>query len=339
MTGDGVTAHDTFRLGVMGAGAWGTALALMGAANGHHVVLQARDGEAMAQSRVSPRLPGHTIPDSIDVTADLARLADADAVLVVVPAQAVRGAVRALGGETSGALPPLVSCAKGIEVGTGKLVTDILAEEAGDAPLAALSGPSFAADVARGAPTAVALAATDPALARRLADRLAGPRFRVYPTDDLVGAELGGAVKNVLAIACGIAAGLEFGESAEAALIARGFAEMTRLGAALGARGETLSGLAGLGDLVLTAKSDLSRNRRFGRRLGQGEAPEAARAAVGTVEGAATAPALVALARRHGIEMPIAESVHAVVREGADVTRTIDTLMRRPVGGENLTLS
>ena len=325
----------TMRIGVCGAGAWGTALALAAATDGAPVTLWARDAGPILEVGESPRLPGYALPPSIGVTADLAALGRCGAILLAVPARHLK----ALAADLVNALertPPLVSCAKGLSQDTAQLMHDMLRDVAPDSPLGALSGPSFAADVAAGRPTAVTLGCDDGALARRLAMRLSQRHFRVYPTDDLVGVEVGGAVKNVLAIACGVAAGLSLGDSAEAALIARGFAEMTRLGVALGARPETLSGLSGLGDLVLTAKGDASRNRRFGRALGEGVPIEEALGAIGTVEGVASAPNLARLAAAHGVSMPISEMVARVVSGEVGVGAAIERLLARPVGEENV---
>ena len=326
------------RIGVCGAGAWGTALALVAATDRAPVTLWARDIDAIRRIGASPRLPGHALPPAIGLADDLSALHDCDAILLAIPARHLE----TLAIDLVHALerpPTLVSCAKGLSADGARLMHEVLRDAAPNASIGALSGPSFAADVAAGRPTAVTLGCDDGALARRLAARLSQRHFRVYPTDDLVGVEIGGAVKNVLAIACGVAAGLSLGDSAEAALIARGFAEMTRLGSALGARPETLSGLSGLGDLVLTAKGDASRNRRLGRALGEGRSVEEALAAIGTVEGVASAPNLARLAAAHGASMPICEMVARVVGGEVGVGAAIERLLARPVGEENVAAS
>jgi glycerol-3-phosphate dehydrogenase (NAD(P)+) len=290
-----------------------------------------RDRDAAARAaaeRASPRLPGIRLPDAVRPTAEPEGLAEVDAALVVVPAQALRSALAGLGA----ALPqemPLVLCAKGIERDTGLFLSEVARELRPDAPVAVLSGPSFAADVARGLPTAVTLAAHDSDLASRLAASLSGPTFRVYHGTDVRGVEIGGAAKNVLAIAAGIVEGRGLGESAKAALTARGFAELMRFASRHGARPETLMGLSGLGDLVLTCASAASRNFSYGLRLGRG-ASVAEAAEGGLAEGAFTAEALVRLARGSGIEMPIAEAVAAVVAGSLSVEGAIEALLRRP---------
>ncbi|MGU3359904.1 NAD(P)H-dependent glycerol-3-phosphate dehydrogenase [Methylobacterium sp. M6A4_1b] len=325
------------RIGVVGGGAWGTALANAAAAAGHDVTLWLRDPEAAARledTRENARyLPGVPLHARIAVTAGSSALAAAGTVLMVTPAQTLRGVLAdlapALGPEAA-----IVLCAKGIERGTDAFMSEVAAEQlGGPAPVAVLSGPSFAADVARNLPTAVTLAAADAALAARLAGTLSGPTLRVYHTDDVRGVEIGGAGKNVLAIASGIVAGRGLGESARAALIARAFAELMRFARAYGGRPETLMGLSGLGDLVLTASSPQSRNFAFGERLGAGASPEAA-AGGKLAEGAFTAAALVDLARARGIEMPVAEAVAAIVSGGASVDGVIAALLARPLRGE-----
>ena len=324
------------RCAVVGAGSWGTALALAAARAGREVVLWGRDPaqmRAMAASRRNARyLPDAELPPSIRPTADAAALADADFVLMVTPAQSLRAVAASL----AGALParaPVVLCAKGIERGTGALMSDVAAQALPGRPVAALSGPSFAQDVGAGLPTAVTLAAEDEGLARDLAGALGSASFRLYHASDLLGVELGGAAKNVLAIACGVTQGRGLGASANAALIARGFAEMARFARAYGARAETLMGLSGLGDLVLTCNSTQSRNFSLGVALGQGES--VATADHGKLaEGAATAPVLAEKARARGVEMPIAEAVAALLAGRIDVARVIEGLMGRPQKAE-----
>jgi glycerol-3-phosphate dehydrogenase (NAD(P)+) len=321
-------------IGVAGAGAWGMALASAAAAAGRSVVLWGRDDtrvRAIAATRRSDRLPGVVLARAVEATSDLDDLARCDAILVATPAQSSREMARRLGGAPGSA--PLVSCAKGIERGTHAFMTEVLAQAAPGRPTAILSGPSFAADVAAGLPTAVTLAATDEGLARALCDALRGPNLRLYHSTDVRAVEIGGAAKNVLAIACGVAAGRGLGASAVAALIARGFAELRRFGEAFGARGSTLMGLSGLGDLVLTCSSPQSRNFAFGQAFGRGA--NVAEAAEGRLaEGVFTALALVELARERGVDMPIANCVEALIEGSLDVPAAVGALLGRPPKGE-----
>ncbi len=318
-------------IGIIGGGAWGTALAqaLAGEAD---VLLWAREPEVVAainETRSNPGfLPGVALSPRIRATGRLEDLAVASPWLVVAPAQHLRGVLAAAPATGT----PLVLCAKGIEAGSHKLMAEVAAEVSA-APLAVLSGPSFAAEVARGLPTAITLATADAALGAELVRQLARPALRLYLTDDVIGAEIGGAIKNVLAIGCGVVEGAGLGQNARAALIARGFAEMLRFGAARGARAETLGGLSGLGDLVLTCSSSSSRNFRLGEGLGRGEPVAALMGGTSVAEGAATAPVLVAAARALGVDMPIAESVAALL-EGAPLAEIIGALLARPLRGE-----
>src|SRR5712671_5808145 len=294
------------RIAVLGGGAWGTALANVTARAGRKVTLweyDAPNAAQLAQQRESKFLPGVRIEDSIAVTRDLAEAARADAILLVVPAQAIRSVVKALGA-TVAPRTPIIACAKGIEHGTHKFMTEIIAECAPNAVPAILSGPSFAADVARGLPTAVTLAAADARLAAALAQAISSVSFRLYHSTDIRGVEIGGGAKNVLAIAAGIVTGRGLGASAQAALTTRGFAELARFGKAFGARPETLTGLSGLGDLVLTCSSPQSRNFSCGVALGKGEKPDSAKLA----EGVFTAPVLLEMAREKKIDMPISSA-------------------------------
>lgn len=327
-------------IAVIGAGAWGTALAQTAAAAGRDVTLWAREAEVVEAINTRREntvfLKGVRLHERIRATADLAGTAACDAALLVTPAQHARKTLEGL----AGLLPdgfPVVLCAKGFERDTLALMTDVLRETAPSARAAVLSGPSFAIDVAKGLPTAVTLACEDAALGERLMGAIGSPGFRPYLSDDLVGAEAGGAVKNVLAIAAGIVEGKALGKSAHAALIARGFAEMTRLGEALGGRRETLAGLCGLGDLVLTCSSPQSRNMSCGLALGRGQALEdilGARTAV--TEGVATAPAVVALARREGVDMPICQAVDRVLCGALSVDDAIEALLARPFKPETV---
>ena len=270
----------------------------------------------------------------LQASTDIAILDGCDAVLAVVPAQFARTMLSQLAPHLGEGTPVLL-CAKGIERNSLSFMTDVLRDTIPHAVPAVLSGPSFAADVSRGLPTAVTLACEDEALGKALMEAIGQPAFRPYWSDDLIGAEIGGAVKNVLAIACGICEGLQLGKSAHAALIARGFAEMTRLGVALGGKAETLAGLCGLGDLVLTCSSPQSRNMSFGLALGQGRSAAAILAERNAVtEGVATAPALVKLAQKHGVEMPICEGVAAILGDQITVSDAMAALLSRPYKGE-----
>jgi len=324
--------------GVIGAGAWGTALALVCARAGLDVVLQAREAEVVDSIRTrrinEAFLPGVILDERITVTPDLADLSACDLVLAVPPAQFMRSTLTAFQPHARPGAPILL-CSKGIERGSLKLMTQVLAETIPDAPAAVLSGPSFAADVSRGLPTAVTLACEDAALGEALMSTLSAPGFRPYLATDLIGAEVGGAIKNVLAIACGLSEGRGLGKSAHAALITRGFAEMTRLGVALGAEPQTVAGLCGLGDLVLTCSSPQSRNMSLGLALGQGQTIEQALAGKRSVaEGYESAPAVRELAARAGVEMPICEGVAALLAGEVTVDGLIDALLSRPLKSE-----
>ena len=322
-------------IGVAGAGAWGLALANAAASAGRSVAIWGRDAarmRALAETRRSARLPGVALAAAIRASADLRVLDDCDAILVAVPAQTTREAGERIAAGLSRP-KPLIACAKGIERGSDRFMTEVLAEVAPGWPSAILSGPSFALDVAAGLPTAVTLASADEDLARRLCAALRGPNLRLYHAGDVRGVEIGGAAKNVLGIACGVAAGLELGASAGAALIARGFAELRRFGEAFGARPNTLMGLSGLGDLVLTCSSAQSRNFAFGVALGRGRG--AAEASGGKlVEGAFTASALMNLARARGVEMPISATVEALLGGAIDARGAAGALLARPLKGE-----
>ncbi|WP_421725886.1 NAD(P)H-dependent glycerol-3-phosphate dehydrogenase [Bauldia sp.] len=328
-----MTAVRYQRIAVLGGGAWGTALAVVAARAGRAVRIWARDPDVVAaidQSRENPRyLPDITL-DHIPATTNIGAALRADAVLLAVPAQATRS-VAAIAAPYLAEGHPLVICAKGLETGTAKRMSEVLADAAPDAPVAVLSGPGFATDVAQGLPTAVTIAASDERLARDLCQSLASRSFRPYAETDLIGVELGGAVKNVLAIAAGIVAGRRLGASALAALIARGFAEMRRLAAALGARAETLMGLSGLGDLVLTCSGPQSRNFAYGQMLGEGGDPNDDHP---LVEGIATASVARDLARRHRIAMPIVDAVAAIVGGNLTIDAAIEALMTRPLKHE-----
>ena len=323
---------------VLGGGAWGTALAQVAAQAGRRVTLWAREREVVeavnARHENALFLPGIPLSPAIKATDDLAAAASSGLVLAVPPAQHMRSVLRGLAPALAKGAP-IVLCAKGVERGTLALMTDILAAEIPHATPAVLSGPGFAKDVARGLPTATTIASPDQALARRVVATIGLPTFRPYVADDLVGAEIGGAVKNVIAIACGVAHGRKLGDGARAALITRGFAELTRLGLAMGAKAETLSGLCGLGDLVLTCASLTSRNTSLGAELGEGRALADILAERRSVaEGAESAPAVVALAAKHGVEMPICAAVDAIVGGRISIDEAITALLARPFRAE-----
>ena len=321
-------------IGVIGGGAWGTAIAQAMAAGGAPVRLWAREPEVVeginGRHENSLFLPGIPLSPLVEATAEIGTMAAADAIFVVTPAQFMRSVLADLPGRGI----PLILCAKGIEAGSLKLLHEVAAEAVAGAPIAVMSGPTFAHEVARGLPTAVTLACEDERCAERLAATIARPRFRPYMSTDVVGAEIGGAVKNVLAIACGVVEGAGLGQNARAALIARGFAEMTRFGLARGARAETLGGLSGLGDLVLTCSSTSSRNFSLGVGLGQGRSAAALLADRRTVaEGASTAPVLADAARRAGVDMPVTDAVCRLL-EGAPAGEVVERLLARPLRAE-----
>ncbi len=325
-------------MGVIGAGAWGTALAITLARAGHEVILWAREPEvveAIESRHENPLyLPGISLPESVHATADHDALGPCEVVLLVTPAQAVRPVIRDFAPHLREGTPVII-CAKGIERDTGRFLTDVLAEEAPHLEPFVLSGPSFAMDVARGLLAAVTLAGKDIEQARALARLLSHRAFRVYSGNDPLGVQIGGALKNVLAIACGIVDGLSLGDSARAALLTRAFAELARFGRALGARVETLQGLSGLGDLVLTATSGQSRNYSLGVALGRGKSLQdilAARRAV--TEGVYTARAVVRIAEEKGLDMPICQSVHAIVEGRSTPPVELERLLSRPLKDE-----
>jgi glycerol-3-phosphate dehydrogenase (NAD(P)+) len=324
--------------GIIGGGAWGTALAQVCARAGLGVTLWAHEPEVVAEINASHRnslfLPGVTLDVGISATEDLAALARSDLILAVTPAQHLRATLARFAPHAP-AGAPVVLCAKGIEAGSLKLMTQVLAETLPDTAPAVLSGPSFAGEVSRGLPTAVTLAADDTRLADTIAQAIASPTFRPYVSGDMIGAEAGGAVKNVLAIACGIVEGRGLGRSAHAALITRGFAELTRFAVALGGQPETVAGLCGLGDLVLTCSSHQSRNMSVGLALGRGESLDEALAGKSSVaEGVASAPAVAALAGRLGVRTPICDAVSAILAGETAVDPAIAALLARPLRAE-----
>lgn len=329
------------KFGVIGGGAWGTAIAQMLTREGQDVLIWCRETDVAEAINTAHEntvfLPGVALKPALKATSDLADLAGMDAVFAVAPAQHTRATLKALKGTLKPGTP-VVLCSKGIELATGEFMTQVLKDELPDAVPAVMSGPSFAIDVAQGLPTAVTFAIEDEKLGAELIAAISTPTFRPYLGHDLLGAEVGGAVKNVLAIACGIALGKGLGRSAHAALIARGSAEMTRLALKLGAERETLAGLSGLGDLVLTCSSETSRNMSCGMALGKGESLESIMGARNAVtEGVATAPVLRKLAAEHGVEMPICDAVAAVIEGEISVDEAIVRLLMRPNRAEAVT--
>lgn len=320
------------RVAVLGAGAFGTALAIALARDGQPVGLWARDAghvAEMAASRANGRrLPGARLPDLVSISSEIAGFRSADALLLAIPMQHMARFVADHRGALEG--KALVACAKGVDLASGRGPLAILRAAFPGSHPAILTGPSFAHDIARGLPTALTLACDADAVGAQLQDQLSSPTLRLYRTTDTTGAELGGALKNVIAIAAGVVIGAGLGDSARAALMTRGFAEMTRLALKMGARAETLAGLSGLGDLVLTCTSDQSRNFRYGRALGRGEAFDMGT----TVEGVATAKAVTALAKAHAIDMPIAAMVAALVDGRIAVGDAVAALLARPLKKE-----
>ena len=328
-----MTRKELNRIGVIGGGAWGTALAALSAEQGD-TILWARNADVVRSinnTHSNPLyLPDVKLPTNLRATGELAGLKDCDALVLAVPAQTLRPFAEAI----RTALPlaaPVVIAAKGIEISTGLLPSDVLGELLPGCSLAILSGPNFASEVARGLPSASTLACSDAAIGAALVQRLGRPTFRPYLSDDVTGAQIGGAVKNVLAIACGIVIGRKLGDNARAALITRGLAEMTRLGLALGAKRETLMGLSGLGDLVLTCSGTQSRNLSLGIALGAGQSLEQIMGARRTVaEGVHTAQAIEALAGKYGVDMPICAAVDAVLHKDAGIDAALAALLARP---------
>ena len=323
-------------IAILGGGAWGTALAQAACRAGRDTILWARNADVVdsiaARHENPDYLPGIALDPAIQATGDLDRVRAADALLLVTPAQHLRETCRRLPGIDR----PLVICSKGFETATGALMSEIVAEECPGAPIAVLSGPSFAAEVARGQPTAITLASADQSLGESLVQALGSQTFRPYWSADLLGAQIGGAVKNVLAIAAGIVMGRSLGENTRAALVTRGLAELMRLGAALGAKPETLMGLSGLGDLMLTCTSLESRNTSLGYALGQGKTLDDILSGRRSVsEGVYTAGAVVRLAADHGIEAPISAAVDAVLRGASSIDDSILSLLARPFRAEH----
>ncbi|WP_323767913.1 NAD(P)H-dependent glycerol-3-phosphate dehydrogenase [Antarctobacter sp.] len=312
---------------VLGAGAFGTALAVALSRKGP-VALWARNAGSLMDTRQSPRLPNVPLPDAVAITDDLDRATACKTLLLSVPMQQLSGLLDRITTPMQG--HALVACCKGIDLTEGVGPSALIARHQPDATPAVLTGPSFAADIARGLPTALTLACGDGATGRGLQAQLSTPVLRLYRSDDMIGAELGGALKNVIAIACGACIGAGLGDSARAALMTRGFAEMVRLATALGAQADTLAGLSGLGDLTLTCTSDLSRNFRYGLALGRGEPFDPAV----TVEGAATAQAAARLAQDHALPLPVCAAVSDLTQGRLTVRQAMDTLLSRPLKDE-----
>lgn len=326
------------RIGIIGGGAWGTALAATARRAGREVILWAREGDVVTsiteQNENTLFLPGVALDPAIRATGDLELACAADAILLVCPAQHLRATSAQIAGVADSATPIAV-CSKGIEQGTLKLMSEILAETLPQAPVAILSGPTFAREVADDRPTAITLACEDASIGSKLVTALGHAHFRPYLSGDVIGAQIGGAVKNVLAIASGIVDGSRLGDNAAAALITRGLAEIMRLGLSLGAKSETLMGLSGLGDLVLTCTSRQSRNMSLGAALGEGRTlTDILGERVAVTEGVYTAEAVVSLAAKQGVEMPICEAMDRVLNRGAALREEIERLLNRPFKAE-----
>ena len=321
-------------VGVIGAGAWGTALAQVLASNGRNVTIWAREPDvvkAIHEGKENPAfLPGILLSKNLKATESLSEVAKNDILLIVTPAQHVRATLRNLKPYLKEKQPVLI-CAKGIELESGLLLSQVAQEETPEVTIAILSGPTFADEVARGLPAAVTIAVADKEIGRQLQETLGVTRFRPYVTDDVIGAQLGGAIKNVVAIACGIVHGRKMGDSARAALLTRGVAEIARLGVAMGAQKETLLGMCGIGDLMLTCSSMKSRNYSLGSALGEGKTLEeilSTRKAV--TEGVHTAKATLALAKKNAVDMPITEAVNKCLNEGVSIDEAIEEMLNRP---------
>jgi len=325
-------------IGIIGGGAWGTALAQSFAGAGKKSVIWAREAEVVASINTAHEntmfLPGIKLHDNLSATTNLGEAAKADILVIVTPAQHLRATLQSLKPDLNDATP-IVICAKGVEIDTGMLLSQVAAEIVPQSPLAILTGPTFAAEIARGLPSAVTLAMKDKEKAAQVAEILSSRSLRMYASDDIVGAQVGGAVKNVIAIACGIIEGKKLGDSARAALVTRGLAETTRLASALGAKKETLMGMCGVGDLILTCSSMQSRNFSLGVALGQGKTlKEILESRNSVTEGVHTAKALMVMAKNNAVEMPVADAVNKCLIEGANVDSVIEKMLDRPVKTE-----
>lgn len=326
------------KIGVVGGGAWGTALAQCLAQNGKDVLIWAREGEVVQSINNTHEntmfLAGLKLHSNIRATNTMTDLSQSDAVLIVTPAQHMRTTMAALKSALKETVP-LVICAKGVEIETGALLSVIAAESFPKSPIAILTGPTFAAEIGRGLPSAVTLAMKDSEAAKELAGELSSKNLRMYPSDDIIGAQIGGAVKNVIAIACGIIEGKKLGDSARAALVTRGLAEIARLGSALGAKKETLMGMCGVGDLILTCSSMQSRNFSLGVALGQGRKLSDILAERNSVtEGVHTAKAMVVMAKNHAVDMPVCEAVHHCLTQDVDIGQLVEKMLDRPLKSE-----
>jgi glycerol-3-phosphate dehydrogenase (NAD(P)+) len=325
-------------IGIIGGGAWGTALAQALAQNGKKVTLWAREGEVIDginnDNENSLFLAGIKLHDNVKATGSMVEAANAEAVLIVSPAQHMRSTLASIKGSLT-AGKPLVICSKGVEIETGLLMSEVAKEVVPDAKIAILTGPTFAAEIARGLPSAVTLAMKDKGEAEKLSEQLSSRNLRMYAADDIIGAQIGGAVKNVIAIACGVIEGKKLGDSARAALVTRGLAEIARLGAAMGAKKETLMGMCGVGDMILTCSSMQSRNFSLGFALGEGKTlAEILGSRNSVTEGVHTAKALVVMAKNHAVEMPIAQAINSCLSEDANVDDVIQKMLDRPVKPE-----
>ncbi len=326
------------KIGIIGGGAWGTALAQAQAATGKDVVLWAREDEVVTSINAAHEnkmfLPGIVLDGKIRATGDMLEAAKTDAILIVSPAQHLRSTLESLKGHVAESTP-LVICSKGVEINSGLLLSQVAKEVMPKAKIAILTGPTFAAEIARGLPSAVTLAMENKEESEKLAEHLNSRALRMYASDDIIGAQVGGAVKNVIAIACGVIEGKKLGDSARAALVTRGLAEIARLAAALGAKKETLMGMCGVGDMILTCSSMQSRNFSLGVALGQGRKLEDILAERNSVtEGVHTAKALATMAKNNAVEMPISIAMNKCLTEGANVDDIIEQMLDRPVRAE-----
>lgn len=326
-------------IGIIGGGAWGTALAQSLAQSGKNTILWARESEVVESINTKheniPFLPGVPLHTNVKATGSIDDIAKTEAILLVSPAQHIRAALQSLKSHIR-ADQPLIICAKGVEIGTGLLMSEVAKEIVPDAKIAILTGPTFAAEIARGLPSAMTLAMKDKNEAEKLAEQLSSRSLRLYASDDILGAQIGGAVKNVIAIACGVIEGKKLGDSARAALVTRGLAEMARLASAMGAKRETLMGMCGVGDIILTCSSMQSRNFSLGVALGQGKSLKDILAERNSVtEGVPTAKALVVMAKNHAVDMPISEAINKCLDEGVSVDEMIQHMLDRPVKAES----
>ncbi len=326
------------KIGIIGAGAWGTALAQNMANAGRDVILWAREPEVVQSVNSSHEnelfLKGVKLHPAIKATESVSQAADSDVIMLVTPAQHVRASLGSLKGHLADGRPVII-CAKGIELDTGLLMSQVATDVVPNAVVAIMTGPTFASEIARGLPCAVTLAIQDKDVAQELADTIGNKALRPYISDDLLGTQIGGAVKNVIAIACGVIAGRKMGESARAALVTRGLAEMARLASAMGANKQTLTGMCGIGDLMLTCASMQSRNYSLGMALGEGKSLQDILSSRNSVtEGVHTAKALMVMAKKHAVEMPISEAVHKCLNEGVAIDDVIEDILGRPIKKE-----